>query len=255
MKRSDHTPTKPSAARGIFLIVKREFGQYFGTQSGYIISALTLFLSGLFFHAFALGKGAKFSSDVLSDYFYYSSGTTIAAGVFFAMRLIAEERQTGTLALLSTSSLSEGQIILAKFLSAFLVLSMLILVTAYMPLLVFVNGQVSIGHILAGYLGLLLIGAASVSIGLFGSSLVKSQLVALMISGVITVVMLLLWMTSRIVDGRLGDLIAHFALHDKHFRPFMEGTVTVSNIVYYLSVCVLFLVMARNGLEARRWKP
>ena len=249
-----HSTQKPSAGRGIALIIKRELGHYFYTWSGYIIAASMLLLSGLFFNVFAVGSAARFSNDVLADCFYYLSGTTIVSGLLFSMRLIAEERQTGTLPMLTTSSLTDGQIIFAKFLSGYAFLCLYLLSTLWIPALVFANGMVSLGHIVAGYLGLALIGASTVAIGVFGSAIVRSQLVAVIVSGAITVVLLLLWMTARLVEGPLGDVVGYLALHDKHFRPFMEGTVTVSNILFYVSVTAFFLALARSGLEARRWR-
>ncbi len=248
------TARKPSAISGMTLIVKRELGQYFKTWSGYIIAASMLLLTGILFNAFAVGSTSKYSGDVLSDYFFFISGTTMVAGLLFAMRQIAEERQMGTLPLLTTSSLTEGQIVLAKFISAYALLLIFLSVTVYMPGLIIMNGKISLGHVATGYIGLALLGAASVSIGMFGSAAVKSQLVALVISAAILVVMLLLWMTARLVDGALGDVIAQLALHDKHFRPFMEGKLSVENVVYYVSVSAFFLMLARNFLETRRWR-
>jgi ABC-2 type transport system permease protein len=246
---------RPSAWRGISLIVRRELGQYLNTWSGYVIAAAMLLTSGLFYNVFAVGSTPRYSQDVLSDYFYFQSGTTIVAGILFAMRLIAEERQAGTLPLLATSSLSDGQVIVAKFLSALLSLCLFLSLTLYMPALIFWNGKVSLGHIFAGYLGLFLIGSASVSIGLFGSALVKSQLVAAVVAGGIAVVLLLLWLTARVVDGPLGEVLAYLSLHDKHFRPFMDGAISSGNVIFYLSLTAFFLVLARNVLEARRWRP
>lgn len=248
------TENQPNPMTGMLLIVRRELGQYLSTWSGYIIAAAMLLVSGLFYNVFAVGSAPRFSNDVLSDFFFYISGTTIAAGLFFSMRLIAEERQTGTFPLLAGSQLSDGQVVFAKFMSAVAMLSVYLLLTTPMPLLVFLNGKVALTHILGGYFGVLLLGAAAVAIGLFGSALVDSQLVALIISAVTVLVLLLLWLTARIVDGWLGDFIGYLSLHDKHFRPFMEGTVSSANVVFYLSVTGFFLMLARNAVEARRWR-
>lgn len=245
---------KPSAAHGIALIVRRELGAYFRTWMGYIIAASLLFLCGLLYNAEAVGSTARYSTDVLSTFIYILSGFVQAAGILFSMRLIAEERQAGTLPLLTTSSLSEGQIVFAKYLSALAYLTIFLGVTVYMPLLVLLNGSVSVGHILAGYLGALLIGSAAVAIGLFGSTLVRSQLVAAIVSSVILVALLFMWRTARVVEGTLSDVIAYLALHDKHFRPFMDGTIELRNIVFYVSVTIVFLMLSRNVLESRRWR-
>lgn len=247
-------PAKPSPLRGIVLIVRRELTQYFTTWSGYIIAALMLLISGLLYNVFAVGSSPQFSSDVLAQFLYFQSGVTVAAALFFSMRLIAEERDKGTLPLLATSPLSDGQIILGKYLSVIAFLAIFLLMTVPMPALIFLNGEVAISHILVGYLGLLLIGSAACAIGVFSSALVSSQVVAIIISAVITVTMITLWYTARIADGWVSDIIEYLSIHDKHFRPFMDGTLSVAQVVFYASLSVFFLVLARNALEGRRWR-
>ena len=245
---------KPSTLTGMGLVVRRELGHYFKTWSGYVIAAAMLAITGLFYNVFAVGSTPRYSADVISDFFWALSGTTMTAAIFFSMRLIAEERQTGTYPVLASSQLSDGQIVFAKFLSVGALLVIYNLCTLPMPLLVLLNGKVAVSHLFAGYLGVLLIGLSAAAIGLFGSSLVDSQLVAVIIGAVILVMMLLLWLTAAVVEGTLGDLLGYLALHNKHFDPFKAGTVSVANIVFYLSVIGLFLMLSRNALEARRWR-
>lgn len=239
----------------IWLIVSRELRQYANTWSGYLIAASLLLLSGLLYNVFGVGSVPQFSRDVLANAFYFLSGTTLTAGILFSMRLIAEERQTGSLPLLLGAPMTDGQIILAKYLSGFCTVLVYVVLAMYIPLLVFVRGNVSLGHVFAGFVGLCAIGSAGVAIGLFGSALFRSQLVAAIVSGVIAVILLVAWQTSRIVDGPLGEVVASLALHDDHFRPFMAGTISFANLVYYASVTIFFLVLARNAMESRRWKP
>ncbi len=100
------------------------------------------------------------------------------------MRLLAEERQTGTLVLLTSSPIQDWEIVLGKFLSAFIFLALITLAcTVYMPLLIFVNGKISVGHLAAGYLGLLLLGSATLAIGTFGSAIARTQVLAAIFSG------------------------------------------------------------------------
>lgn len=252
---SPATTWKPSAIAGMSLIVRRELGTYFRTRTGYVIAALILLLDGLLFNVDAVGSGAKYSTDVLSQFFNDASGVTMVAALIISMRLIVEDRQTGALPLLTTSSLTDGQIILAKFLSGFAFLAILTLATIYMPLLVLVNGKISVGHVFAGYVGLLSIGAAVMAIGTFASAVSTSQLMALVIGGVITVTLLLQWLLARLVEGTLSEVISYLSFHDKHFRPFMSGTISTRDLLFYLSFTVFFLVLARISLEGRRWRP
>ena len=132
-----------------FLIAGRELRSHLRSPFGYIVAAATLLIHGLLFQGWALA-GAKLSAEVLHQFFYVASGTTMVACVLLSMRLLAEERQTGTLVLLNTAPLRDRDIVLGKFLSAFLFVVLLTALTAYMPALIFVNGKVSVGHIFVG---------------------------------------------------------------------------------------------------------
>ena len=245
---------RPSAWGAQRLIVRRELGQYLSTWSGYVITAGMLLVLGLAYNVLAVGATARYSTDVLNSFFYYASGITLVGGTLLSMRLIAEERSQGTYPMLATSSLSEGQIVFAKYLAAMVPIATFLVLSLYMPMLIYINGKISLGHVFAGYVGLLLIGSAGVSIGLFGSSLVDSQLVAVIVSLILCGVGVLLWMTSRVVDGVLGDIVAAMTLHGRHFFPFQDGIITLANVVYYMSVTAFFLMLARNVLESRRWR-
>jgi ABC-2 type transport system permease protein len=126
--------------------------------------------------------------------------------------------------------------------------------TFYMPLLIMVHGKVSWGQVGVGYLGLLLLGAAATSIGLFGSSLARSQVVGLIIGGALLAVMVILWAPARVVDPPLNEFLSALSLHHENFRPFMQGILELRRVVYYLVVTFFFLLAATKTLEARRWR-
>ena len=236
------------------LIARRELAAYLRTLSGYVVIAVLLALNGLFFNAYALGGASKRSAEVLSQFFYYSSGFTIVAAVFISMRLLAEERQTGTLPLLYSSPLRDRDIVLGKFLAGLAFLGLYVLCTLYMPLLVLVNGKVSFGHVAAGYLGLLLLGSASLAVGTFGSALARNQLLAAITSAVLLVALILCWLLARITEQPLSSVFSAMSLWNQHFPPFQSGLVHVRDVVYYLVVTYVALFAATRVLEARRWR-
>jgi ABC-2 type transport system permease protein len=236
------------------LIAGRELRAYLRSPFGYIVAAATLLIDGLLFEGFALGAEARLSADVLFDFFYFASGTTMVASILLSMRLIAEERQTGTLVLMNTAPVRDADIVLGKFLAAFGFVALLTLLTIYMPLLILVNGKVSIGHIAVGYVGLLLLGAASIAIGLFGSTVARTQVVAAIAGAGILVVMLLLWLVARVTDPPLSGFMAGLALHNERQAAFMRGLFQLDNAVYYVAVTYFFLLCATKALEARRWR-
>lgn len=239
--------------RGALLIARRELGAYLRSPLGAIVVAGALLIDGIYFYWKGLTE-KLLSAQVLSEFFYGASGTTMIAGIILAMRLLAEERQTGTITLLNTSPVRDVEIVLGKFISAFGVMAILTLLTLYMPLLIFVNGKVSVGHIVVGYVGLLLLGAASLSIGLFGSALARSQVVAAIISALILAPLVLLWALARAVDPPLNTFLSALSIHHENFRPFMSGVLELDGIVYYLAVTYFFLLAATKTLEVRRWR-
>ena len=237
----------------ILLVARRELGAYLRSWVGFVVAAIVLAVDGLLFNAYALGPGPRLSSEVLREFFYFSSGTTMIAGLLLAMRLLAGEREAGTMVLLRSSPLSEWELVLGKYLSALVLLSLITLATFYMPLLVLVHGKVSLGQLAVGYLGLLLLGSASLAIGTFGSALAGNQPVAAIIGAAVLVGLLVSWWLARVCDPPLSKVFSDLALYSKHFVPFMRGTFHLRDLVYYLSVTYFFLLLAVRVESARRW--
>jgi len=238
--------------REIVLLARRELSAYLNTSWGYAILLVMLVLDGLMFNAFAMTNQARFSADVLEDFFFYSSGTTMIAGVLLTMRLLAEERQTGTMVLLQLAPINEAQIVIGKFLGAFGFLSIITLLTIYMPILIEVNGKVSWGQIGAGYLGLLSLGAATIAIGTLGSAIAKNQLFAAVLGGGILVLMLLGWLLGRVTEPPVSGVLSYAALFDRHFQPFQRGRINTESLIYYASVTFGFLLLSIRVLQSRR---
>ncbi len=238
---------------GAVLIARRELVSYLMSATGWLILGVVLLAQGLLFNAVAMA-GERKSFEVMQLFFFYSSGTTMVASVFISMRLFAEEKQLGTLVLLETSPLPEWQIVLGKWLGGWLFLCLLLFLSLYMPLLVLVNGKITLGHLFAGYLGLALLGGACVAIGAFASSLAQSQVLAAVIAGGFIVALILAWMLARKVEGTFGDVVGYLDLFDKHFRSFSRGTVKLESVVYYLSLTYAALLGATAVVGARRWR-
>ena len=237
------------------IIFRREFNAYVRAPIGYIVGAVVLFLDGLLFFRVALGPTAeRLSGGILSAFFYLASGMTTIAAVVLSLRLIAEERQTGTQVLLDTSPVRDREIVLGKFLAALAFLSALNAATIYMPLLILVNGKIAIGQVVAGYAGLTLIGGAVLAIGLFGSALSRSQLVAAVVTSVITAMFYLFWELSEAVEYPVSRFLAALAIHQRHFVGFQQGIFHLRDIVYYLSLMWFFLYLATRVMEAKRWE-
>jgi ABC-2 type transport system permease protein len=238
----------------MFAIVRREVGAYWSTWTGYIIVAAALFIDGLLFNSFAMGSEPRYSADILAEFFYMASGIAMVSALLLSTRLIAEERQSGTLVLFHTSPVSERQLVYGKFFSAMAFFLFLNVLTLYIPALVMIRGKVSLGHLASGYAGLLLLGGACVAIGMFASSLASNQLVAAVLGALILVTLLVLWMAADIVSPPFKDVFSYVAIHNRHFGPFGRGVVHTEHLVYYASVMVFFLEASVRVLETRRWR-
>ncbi len=241
--------------RTIRAIALRDLTSYFRSTTGYVVASAVLLLDGVLFYALALGPGAgeRLSGEALGSFFYSASGLTAVAAAVLSARLIAEERVTGTQVLLDTSPITDFHIVAGKFWAAYGFVSAITFVSLYLPLLVFVNGRISFGHIAIGVMGLLLLGAAVTAIGLFASSLTSRPILAAAVGGGITAMLFLLWPLSQAVDPPLSRAFAALAIHGRHFATFQAGILHLRDVTHYLAVTAFFLIAAVKALEARRW--
>jgi len=240
--------------RNIWWILRRDFASYLASPMGYIILTVTLALHGLLFNTMVVGSGNMLSEEVLERFFFWSGGINATASVFVAMRLIAEERQLGTLTLISTSPVRDHQFVLGKFLSGLSFIGVLTALTLYLPALIFINGKVSLAHLVAGYLGMMLFAGAALALCLMTSAFAPNQLVALVLGAGVVLLFILFWFIARVASPPFDDLIAYLSLHDKHYRPFMRGLVSLQDVVFYLSLIFVALVVTTRVVEARRWQ-
>lgn len=240
--------------RNVFFVFKRDLGAYFRTLGGYVIFGLVLLVDGVLFNSFAMGEVDRRSSEVLAKFFYFSSGTTMIASIFISMRLLAEERQTGTMVLLASSPLKEREIVVGKYLSGLAFLSLVTLSTVYMPLLILLHGKISWAHLVAGYSGLLLLGSATLAIGTLGSAMARTQVLAAIASGVMIVILLTCWLLVNITEYPISEVVLELALYHRHFPAFSTGMVRLADVAYYVMLSYLALFLAIRTLEARRWR-
>jgi ABC-2 type transport system permease protein len=239
--------------KNIFLIAGREMRAYMRSPLGPVIVAGALLINGIVFYYYGLSQ-KLLSAEVLSEFFWAASGVTMISSIALSMRLIAEERQTHTFTLLNTAPIFDWEIVLGKYLSAFGMVAIMIVLTLYMPALIFVNGKVSIGHIAVGYAGLLLIGSATTAIGLFASALTRSQVVAVIVGAAILAALILLWMLASAIEPPLNGFVAALAFHHQNFMPFQKGVLELRSVAYYVGMTYFFLISATKVLEARRWR-
>jgi ABC-2 type transport system permease protein len=240
----------------IGLIAVRELKTYVRSPLGWIAAAAALLLQGIFFMALALGgpETKRLSAQVLQQFFYYGAGVMMILGLVLSFRLVAYDQEHGTLILLKTSPVRDRDIILGKFLGVLPILLVVTALTAYMPALIFVNGKVSVGHILVGYAGVLLAGITALAVGLFSSALAKNQVVAAIVGAVLLGVLVLMWTLAKVSDPPISDYINGLAIHHLRQKDFNSGVLRLENVLYYLALTYFFLLASIKTLEARRWR-
>jgi ABC-2 type transport system permease protein len=169
------------------------------------------------------------------------------------MRTYSEEKRSGTIELLLTSPLTDFQIIMGKFLGAVSLYALMMIVTWIHIGILFVYGNPEWKPIATGYLGLLLMGASFISIGLLISSLTKNQIVA----GMITfAVLLLLWTIGWMQDSAspfMQKVLSALSLTDR-FDDFAKGILDLKHVVYYLSFITFGLFLTAKSVDSERWR-
>jgi len=240
--------------RATSIIYRRELGAYLRSPFAWVIAAVLLLVDGVLFWAYAMG-GEQLSALVLERFFYFSSGVSIAAGLLLSFRLISEERQTHSMVLLNTSPVRDSEIVAGKFLAALTFLLVLLLMSFYMPMLIKVNGKITMAQVMVGYLGLLLIGAAALAIGIFASAMAKNQLVAGVAAVAMLFLMVLLYPFAKKLDSPVREVLQELDLWWVHFQNgFMRGVLNLKDVIYYIAAIYFFLLLAVKTLEAKRWQ-
>ncbi len=252
----------------IWSLVKKEVRAYFGSPIAYSIIAAFLLVVGFFyyslmswFNAAAMqmaqnpyyAQQANINEWVFSPLFHNITIILIFVAPLLTMRLLAEEKKTGTDELLFTSPLTVGEIVLGKYLAALVMWTIMLGLTALLSVFAFVYGNPELGPWLTGYLGLFLAGAFCLAIGLFYSSLTENQIVAAFL-GIITLLLLLVlnWVTSQ-GGGSWRTVLGYLSFSD-HFGSLAQGVLDTKDLVYFLTFSFFGLFLTHSIIQSRRWR-
>jgi ABC-2 type transport system permease protein len=171
------------------------------------------------------------------------------------MRLVAEEKRTGTLEMLITLPVKDSEVIVGKFLGALGLVLVLILSTVLYPILMFKLfhlGALDTGPVFSGYLGLVLFSAATVAIGLLVSSVTESQVIAFFVTFIVLALLYFMGELSELLPNVVGTVLRSLSLRE-HYAQFERGLIDVRDVVFFLSCATLALVLAFRSLESRKW--
>ncbi len=232
-------------------IAKREFGAFFKSPIGYVVLPVYLLLHGLWFFVFdnffANGQAS------LEGFFQHMPFLFAIICPAIAMRLLAEERGTGTIELLLTMPVRDSSVVLGKFLGALAVLGVALVLTIPFAITIGAIGPVDGGPVWAGYLGAVLLGATYLAIGLFASAMTRNQIVALIIGVVICLGLYFAGQAMFAVPRSVARVLI-YASPQYHFAQLARGVIEVRDVVYYISIIGVLLVGAVQVLESRKWR-
>lgn len=243
----------------MFSILKKEINAFFSSLIGYVVMGVFLVLMGLVMFVFpdySVLDGNYASLDTLFG---------IAPMIFMflipavTMRTLAEEQQSGTIELLVTRPVSDGQIVMAKFLASLILVIFTLIPTLLYYITVYnlgaTKGNLDSGGIFGSYIGLIFLAAAFVAIGVFASSLTNNQIVAFVLATFLSFfVYLAFGFLSRlpVFYGKTDDIVQSFGI-EYHYNSMSRGVLDTRDVVYFVSLIALFLAATTLSLGRRKW--
>lgn len=257
--------------RNFLAILEKELRSYFASPIAYVVIALFLGITGIFFYiyvsnfaqisaippqqAYRFGIPQNLNVNLMAIRPLLSSISLFALFwlPLITMRLYAEEKKAGTMELLLTSPVTNLQVILGKFLSAVVIFAVMLLLTFAYQIFLFLFGNPELKPILVGYLGLLLVGASYISFGVFFSATAENQIVA----AVETFAFILVFWAIGWIGGYLGPSFGNFIKNFSiiaHFEDFSKGIFDTKNLIFYLSFITMGLYLTYIQVESTRWR-
>ena len=234
--------------RNTLTIAQKEFKSYLASPMAYVVTGIFLVLTGVFFGI----SSSTYLETSIRGFLDTGSIVLLLLAAVLTMRLLAEERKLGTLELLLTAPVRDSELIVGKFLGSLGILTVMLVLTLYYPLLLIIFGDPDLGPIGTGYLGIFLLGSTCLAIGLFASSLTSNQIVSAVVAGGILFALWFIGMAAGYLPEALGEIINYFSL-SYYFPDFVTGIIDTRGIIYYLSITVLFIFLAIRSLENSRW--
>ena len=254
--------------KNIWAICKKEVKTYFTSPIAYVLITVFLVLVGFFFYSLvwwfnnysfqaardpAYLQQLNINQMVFSPLFHNISIILLLTIPLLTMRLFAEEKKRQTDELLYTSPISVGQIIIGKYAASLFVLLVMLLLTGILSLFTFAYGNPEFVPILNGYLGLFLMGAAFIAVGIFFSSLTENQVVAAMLTfGALLLFWILNWAAGS-ASGMWKDVLNYLSFF-QHFDDLTRGILDTTDIVYYASFSFFGLFLTHSVIQSRRWR-
>jgi len=237
--------------RNVTALTQRELYATFFSPVAYVVATVFLVATGYLFTTTTLLPGAEASVKPMLD----SMALLLVFAVpLLTMRALSEEFASGTIETLMTAPVTDFQVVFSKFLGVLLFYAALLLTTVVHVALLFKYGGAEVSVVLYGYVGMLLLGALYIAVGIFASALTRHQLVAAIIAmGVLSLFTLVIDAIASWKGGAWRSALGYVNIV-RHFQDFSKGIFDTGAVVFFLSGTVFFLFVAVKALESRRWR-
>ena len=234
-----------------WVIAKRELASFFDSLIAYIMLVLFLGFSGFF--TWLLGSDIFYTGQAsLESFFNVAYWTLFFFIPALTMRLLAEEKKSGTVELLLTKAVTDRQIVIGKFLSALLLVIIALVFTIPYSVTVAAIGDLDTGQVICGYLGLILMSAMYISIGLYTSSTTTNQIVAFLGAMFIGLFFHIIFgMLAQQFSGWAGEVFEYLNLNS-HFESISRGVLDTRDLIYFISVTVIGILLSEMSLTKRQ---
>ena len=241
---------------GVLATYQRELRAYFFSPLAYIVLFFFLLANGvIFFYLMGQLNDPRSAGGPPLGYFFRATWLMLLLlGPLLTMRLVSEELRSGSIEVLMTAPVTEGQVIAGKFLAALTFYAFLWLPTVAYGLIISAYEKVDWGPVAAGYLGVMLIGSLFLAIGIFASAMTRSQLLAAMTTGALLFVLFLLGVFEELVNNDVAKKAFNYVSLWNHIDEFASGIVDTRRLVFYLSGTFFFLFLASRALEDKKWR-
>jgi len=235
----------------IWIITQKELKGYFDSLMAYILIVVFLGLSGFFTWLYGNNDVFYINRATMQPFFGIAYWTLFIFIPALTMKQIAEEFKTGTIELLLTKPVSDWQVVTGKFLATFLLIAISLALTLPYYISIAKIGPIDHGAVLTGYLGLLLMSAAYISLGIFASSITSNQIVAFLLALIIGIFFQILFgIIARAFPGVLGDVLSYMNMQ-YHYHSITRGVIDSKNIIYFASIIIGGLMASELSLVKR----
>lgn len=234
-------------------IFRKELKLFFGTYMGPLVLGGTAFLNALFIMILNFNGRANYEEATVVTFVSFMT-TILIAMIIISMGSIVEEKNKGTLELLFTSPITDVDIVIGKFLFGVTVCAIItVFINGLFPILLYSYWQAPLYIVISGMIGVFLLGTFTYTVGLFASSLAKSQMISLLISVVIILTLWVVGYFSHLFQSTTRKVLFHLHIFS-HFISFSKGVLPLTGIIFFLSGTFLFLYLTVKVLESRRWR-